>query len=121
MREDQKAKETAALEDTGEAGGDFHRHRGLNDPARQGSAMGKHSEAAGRWLAQPSRRKASIPRVPGGHACGGTASPPAPSVLLALAPRRPRPRSRLRAWGGAPAPGEEEDGAGRMETGEPQV
>ena len=69
VAEDQKAKETAAPEDTSEAGGNFHRARGLDDPARQGHVMGKYSEATSRWLAQPAKRKASIP-TPGGGAEG---------------------------------------------------
>lgn len=52
------------------------------------------------------------------RAAGLSVRPPAPSVQLSLAPCQPR--SRLRAWGGAPAPGEEEDGGWRMKGGSPQ-
>lgn len=67
--EDQKAKETAAPEGTSEAGGNFQRLRGLDDPVRQRRVMGKYSEVTGRWLAQLARRKASIP-TPSGEAEG---------------------------------------------------
>lgn len=63
--EDQKAKETAAPESTSEVGGNFHRLIGLDDPVRQRRVMGKYSEVTGRWLAQPARRKASIPTSSG--------------------------------------------------------
>lgn len=52
------------------------------------------------------------------RAAGLSVCPPAPSVQLGPAPCQPR--SRLRAWGGAPAPGEEEDGGWRMEGGSPR-